>query len=1260
MKQLSILSILLAFILIFGTEQSHASHAMGGDFVYECLGTGPNGDTIQITLSFYRDCDGIAAPITASIGITSSCGSYTLILQPLPLAPAPPGGSPGEVSNFCDSVFSQSTCNGGTALPGVIQHLYQGTIVLPPCADWVISYSTCCRNNMITNLVNPSAEDMYIEATLNNLNAPCNSSPQFTSIPVPFICAGIPFSFNHGVYDPDGDSLAYSLINPMTVPVGPIAFNFPNSVIYPLTTVSGTFGFDPSTGQLAFTPDVPQVGVLTILVEEYRNGLLIGSTIRDMQVVVLANSGCSLPPPFPDSVATITGGISIGLLNIEACPGDSVSFFLFFYSPTNDSIAVTSNYNIVTPGAQMNFIQISQDSVFVNYRWVPTPADTGTHYIGFTISVPGACPIVAASSDIVQFEVLPGTYAGPDIRYCPAGGPKQIHVGGGSHFSWLNTTGIVSANTDSSNIWVAPTTDQTYIVQSDLSSTCKNRDTINVAVIPDFTYSISNDTGICMFNYAQLWVDPDPAQAPYFIEWIPSATLNNNNIPNPLAQPLTTTMYTSTMTSDSGCVMSDSILVTVTGIAPNVVPIADPDTVCPGGIAQLDILTSPVICGLSSGQPCAGPVSQNDVGTGTIFTSSTIAYPAVYGGWYDGARHQILYRASELQAAGLSGGMITELGFNVAQINGSPQYCNFEIKVGCTSVNSLTTFQGGLNTVFTAASINVIPGWNSYSLTNFYDWDGVSNIIIEVCFYNALCQPFSNNSQTYYTTTLYTSVVYNRADVTPNICTLNTVFGTSAQRPNTRFWICNQQYSGNIIQWTNGSLLSNPNIVNPIATVNITSSFQVTVDSGGCPGQGSVIVVVDTAVWIDAGSDIFACIGDTVQINPVLTGTPNPIELICGANGTATTQPAMTRTVGNAFATTSTPTPFAGGFHDGRLQLLFRVNELNNINMNEGVISEIAFDVAFKNSTGPFDNYTVKMGCTNLTALTGFESGLTVVYGPNVLSTIVGLNTITLDTPFDWDGVSNLIVEVCFDNNSYVNDDLINYTTTSFSSVAYDRNDFSSGCTLSNAQLNGSRPDVRFTVHNPPPGNFTFTWNPSVNLSDPTVLSPFVSTTSTSNTNYTILVSDGPCAASDQINVIVDSCICNHFVQVVDISCAGANDGEIYVSIVGGTPPFTFNWSNGSNSDTLTGLAQGIYSVTIQDADNCVMFNDITVSEPLPLQVTISGVDATCQVINGGTATVAPNGGTTPYAYSWNTNPAVQPDCHRIGYWNLYGYSNRC
>ena len=75
--------------------------------------------------------------------------------------------------------------------------------------DWIFSFYVCCRNCAITTLVNPCSDNMYVEATLNNLAFQRrNSSPvQFTNIPVAFVCVNQSFTYNHGVYDPNGDSL---------------------------------------------------------------------------------------------------------------------------------------------------------------------------------------------------------------------------------------------------------------------------------------------------------------------------------------------------------------------------------------------------------------------------------------------------------------------------------------------------------------------------------------------------------------------------------------------------------------------------------------------------------------------------------------------------------------------------------------------------------------------------------------------------------------------------------------------------------------------------------------------------------------------------------------------------------------------------------------------------------------------------------------------------------------------------------------------
>ncbi|MDW7996964.1 MAG: hypothetical protein RMJ46_04695, partial [Bacteroidota bacterium] len=120
------------------------------------------------------------------------------------------------------------------------------------------------------------------------------------------------------------------------------------------------------------------------------------------------------------------------------------------------------------------------------------------------------------------------------------------------------------------------------------------------------------------------------------------------------------------------------------------------------------------------------------IGTGTSYNSST-SYPAPYGNWYGGARHQILVRASEITGAGGSAGYITSLGFNVFATNSSAALQNFTIKLKQTTATSVTGWDlTGWTTVYSVTSYTVTTGWNTHTFSTPFAWDGTSNLLLEV------------------------------------------------------------------------------------------------------------------------------------------------------------------------------------------------------------------------------------------------------------------------------------------------------------------------------------------------------------------------------------------------------------------------------------------------------------------------------------------------------------------------------------------------
>jgi gliding motility-associated-like protein len=105
-----------------------------------------------------------------------------------------------------------------------------------------------------------------------------------------------------------------------------------------------------------------------------------------------------------------------------------------------------------------------------------------------------------------------------------------------------------------------------------------------------------------------------------------------------------------------------------------------------------------------------------------------------------------------------------------------------------------------------------------------------------------------------------------------------------------------------------------------------------------------------------------------------------------------------------------------------------------------------------------------------------------------------------------------------------------------------------------------------------------------------------------------------------------------------DISCNGASDGCITLTVLGGTAPYTYLWvpSAGNTTSSACGLAAGTYTVHIVDANGCPIDTSFTLTEPAPVTASTDTTDVLCNGTSTGTAIVFPGGGVGPYTYSWN------------------------
>ena len=145
--------------------------------------------------------------------------------------------------------------------------------------------------NRIANIVNISGSvnvPFYLEDTIiikDPQRFGFNSSPILSNPPIAYAKVGVPFFYNPGAFDPNGDSLTYELIPPKQNPVTNVpGYRFPDSN---QTSLPKIFQIDRFTGELTwYTPYQAAIYNVAILIREYRQGEFIGSMIRDMQIRV--------------------------------------------------------------------------------------------------------------------------------------------------------------------------------------------------------------------------------------------------------------------------------------------------------------------------------------------------------------------------------------------------------------------------------------------------------------------------------------------------------------------------------------------------------------------------------------------------------------------------------------------------------------------------------------------------------------------------------------------------------------------------------------------------------------------------------------------------------------------------------------------------------------------------------------------------------------------------------------------------------------
>ncbi|MDC3260005.1 gliding motility-associated C-terminal domain-containing protein, partial [bacterium] len=144
--------------------------------------------------------------------------------------------------------------------------------------------------------------------------------------------------------------------------------------------------------------------------------------------------------------------------------------------------------------------------------------------------------------------------------------------------------------------------------------------------------------------------------------------------------------------------------------------------------------------------------------------------------------------------------------------------------------------------------------------------------------------------------------------------------------------------------------------------------------------------------------------------------------------------------------------------------------------------------------------------------------------------------------------------------------------------------------------------------------------------------------------NYSVTITDATgCAAVTATIVTEPTVLTANITANVSITGAGGSDGSATVAGSGGTPGYTYFWSNVQTGATAVGLTAGVYCVTVTDANLCEAITCVTIIEPAPLALNPSANVTSCFGGSDGMVTTSAAGGISPYSYTWLTSPSNVP-----------------
>jgi PKD repeat protein len=1120
------------------------------------------------------------------------------------------------------------------------------------------SPSTGLSNPNIANPVaNPTVTTTYtVTVTSNN----CTATDQVNVIVQPIvanagqdqsICAGETAQLNATggttySWSPAAGLSNPNIANPLATPSVTTTYTVTVSngncsstdvVVVNVTTLNGTAGSDLSTcpgGSVQLNATGGQIYDWTppiFLSNPNIANPICTPTSTVTYTVFISDGNCSTS----DNVTvTVTPLVVDAGQNQTICPGGSVQLNAtggtsYAWSPS----AGLSNPNIANP--------------------IASPSSTTTYTVTVTS---GNC----TATDFVTVNV--GTLvanAGNDVTIC-GGASTQLNASGGTSYSWSPTIGL--SNPNIANPTANPNTTTTYTVTV-TNGNCSSTDQV-VVTVNNVTANAGQDQTICEGASVQLNAT---GGATYF--WSPPNGLSSVTVPNPIANPTTTTTYMVTISSN-GCTASDMVVVNVINVSAN----AGPDVIiCAGSSMMLN--------GVGSGSsylwsPPTGLSNPNIINP-IAFPSQTTTYTLMVMSGNCSATDQVTVTVNSFTATAstdvtICAGAQTQISVSPGTAGASVQWSPtnglanptalsttafpttttlYTVVVtdpsGCTSsdqvlvtVLNVTASASQDQTICEGASVQLQASGGAV-----YSWSPAAGLNS-----SSIPNPIASPSQT---TTYTVTVSVGNCSATDQVTvTVNNVQANAGPDQN----ICSgetvqlQANGGSNYSWTPTAGLSNPQIANPLASPAQTTTYYVTVTNGNCVDVDTVIVNVNNVV-ANAGNDVTICIGSSIQLNAsggtsylwspaVALSNPaiaNPIAAptstlayyvaVTDGNCSATDTVLVTVVPGIINLTASNDTAICSGTS---VQLNANGGTSYEWSPATGLSNPfIANPIASPTQTTTYSVTASNGVCAESEQVVITVNSVFVTAGPD-LSICTGANTVLLATGaanYSWSptiglndpNVQNPLASPTQTTTYIVTGTIGSCSATDTMVVTVNTVSANAGadvtlCLGSSVGLNAS-------------GGTSYVWTPSAGLSDPNIANPLANPTAT--TTYTVTVTEGNCSATDQVIVNTSNGLFNFTVSGGGSICLG----DSIALLASGANSYSWSPTQGLNdaflANPMASPAQTtVYTVTGTDGI-CSQSQQLTVN----VNSVVANVSSDTSICEGNSVALIATGGSN---YSWS------------------------